>query len=629
MSSLDKPISPLRLRFLMGSVCIVVILIAWPRLSLGNPVSDFPLQPPDTSSPRATMDSFLNNMIAAHKQYLHYQKTYFEDPGWYHTKPVRAELGKALLFLTRATRCLDLSQVPPSLQKRLGFESTLLLKTIFDRISLPPLDSIPDAEEMILEDLSQWRVPNTDITIAKVFDGPHEGEYLFSPSTVDRLDEYYELVKPLPHKPGGWQGVYTLYTEVSGDIIPDKLVYKLPAWAKTRVFRHPLWKWCMAIFALLLAVYLLYKIFHFIRGRPGLTPLQAVLYRIIFPISLMVLGFSLDYLQFQIGFVGGIRQVLTKGLMAVTFFGASWTLILIGNIIAEGVISYPSITEKGLDAAMIRVVARIITFAVAAWVVVVGAQVIGIPLAPVLAGLGVGGLALALSAQPTVENFIGGMTLFADRPVRLGELVKFGDKFGEVEEIGVRSTRIRTLDRTLVTVPNAEFSKLHLENYSKRDMMWFHPRISLRLDTTPDQLRYILIEIRKILFSHPKVHQDPARIRFVEYGEYSLDLDVFAYIPVSDYGEYLEVAEDLYLRMIEVINQSGTGFAVPAHREYVEEMSPMDERRVREIEAEVEAWRESNSLFLPNFPEEKIRDLEGTLEYPPQGSPSKETERET
>ena len=109
---------------------------------------------------------------------------------------------------------------------------------------------------------------------------------------------------------------------------------------------------------------------------------------------------------------------------------------------------------------------------------------------------------MALSAQPTVENFIGGMTLFADRPVRLGELVRFGEQFGRVEEIGVRSTRIRTLDRTLVTVPNAEFSKLQLENYSKKDKMWFHPRIRLRLETTPDQLRYILVEIRKVLFTN-------------------------------------------------------------------------------------------------------------------------------
>ena len=194
------------------------------------------------------MDSFVSNMVAAHKQYLHYQKKYFEDPGWFHSKPVRAELDKALLFLTRATRCLDLSQIPPSLNKRLGFESTLLLKTIFDRISLPPIESIPNAEEMNQENLSRWRVPNTEITIAKVFDGPHEGEYLFAPSTVKRLEEYYELVKPLPHKPGGWQGVYTLYTEISGDLIPDKLVYKLPAWAKTRIFKHPLWKWCLAIF---------------------------------------------------------------------------------------------------------------------------------------------------------------------------------------------------------------------------------------------------------------------------------------------------------------------------------------------------------------------------------------------
>ena len=272
---------------------------------------------------------------------------------------------------------------------------------------------------------------------------------------------------------------------------------------------------------------------------------------------------------------------------------------------------------------MIRVVARIFSFAIAAWIIIIGTQTIGIPLTPVLAGLGVGGLALALSAQATVENFIGGMTLFADRPVRLGEMCKFGGRMGIVEEIGVRSTRLRTLDRTLITVPNAEFSKLHLENFSKRDKIWFHPRIRLRLDTTPDQLRYILVEIRKLLYAHPKVLRDPGRIRFVEFGTYSLDLEVFAYIDATDYGEYLEISEDVNLRIMEVITRAGTDLAVPAVLEYGIEAEPIDEQRIRDVEAEVQAWRETNSLYLPRFPEEKIDDLAGSLEYPPPGAPRK------
>ena len=149
-------------------------------------------------------------------------------------------------FVMRAARCLDLSEVPPTLVARVNLEATVLLKTIFDRISLPDLESIPDADQMKEQQLTRWRVPNTDITIAMVREGPRSGEFLFSPSTVDRLDEDYPKIKHLPHKPGGWVGFYTLYTEVSGRFIPDKVVHHLPQWAKTRVFNHPLWKWVVA-----------------------------------------------------------------------------------------------------------------------------------------------------------------------------------------------------------------------------------------------------------------------------------------------------------------------------------------------------------------------------------------------
>ena len=165
-------------------------------------------------------------------------------------------------------------------------------------------------------------------------------------------------------------------------------------------------------------------------------------------------------------------------------------------------------------------------------------------------------------------------------------MVKFGDQFGRVEEIGVRSTRIRTLDRTLVTVPNADFSKLQLENFTKRDRVWFHPRIRLRIGTTPDQLRYILVEIRKLLYAHPKVLRDPARIRFAQFGTYSLDLDIFTYIDVTDFGEYLGIAEDLNLRMMEVIKRAGSDLAMPVSRKFTEKGKGLDKKRIGEVEAE-------------------------------------------
>ena len=248
-------------------------------------------------------------------------------------------------------------------------------------------------------------------------------------------------------------------------------------------------------------------------------------------------------------------------------------------------------------------------------------QNLGVNVTGILAGLGIGGLAVALAAQKTVENLFGGMTLTLDQPVRVGDFCRFGDRIGTVEEIGLRSTRVRTLDRTVVTVPNGEFAGLQLENFSRRDRIWLHPTIGLRYETTPDQLRHVLVEIRKMLYAHPLVHPDPVRIRFVGFGAYSLDLEIFAYVRATDYGEFLAVQEDVYLRIMDIVAASGTGFAFPSQTTYFARDTGLDPARQRAAEAEVRAWREHRELYLPEFPPERVAALHATLEYPPAGSP--------
>ncbi len=246
----------------------------------------------------------------------------------------------------------------------------------------------------------------------------------------------------------------------------------------------------------------------------------------------------------------------------------------------------------------------------------------GVNVITVLAGLGVGGIAVALAAQKTVENFIGGITLYADQPVRVGEFCRFGATLGTVEEVGLRSTRVRTLDRTVVTIPNAEFSNLQIENFARRERIWYHPTISLRYETTPDQIRYVLVEVRRMLYAHPKVDSASARIRFAGFGSSSLDLEVFSYVNESDYGTYLEIAEDLNLRIMDIVAAAGSSFAFPSQTTYLEQGSGLDRDRARTAEAKVKEWRERHELCLPSFPREKIAELENTLDYPPDGSAS-------
>jgi MscS family membrane protein len=245
---------------------------------------------------------------------------------------------------------------------------------------------------------------------------------------------------------------------------------------------------------------------------------------------------------------------------------------------------------------------------------------LGFKVTTLLAGLGLGGLAVALAAQKSIENLIACLTLYGSAPVRIGDFCRYGDKIGVVEEIGLRATKIRSLDHTTVHIPNAAFVEIQLENFASREKIWFHPTLRLRVDTSADQLRYILVEIRKLLYAHPRVDNDPARIRFTGFGQASLDLEVFAYIRTPDYGESLEIAEDLNLRIMDIIKDAGSAIAIPAQTIFSEEGKFTDREAARAAEAKVKEWREANSVYLPRFSVKAINELNGTVEYPPKGS---------
>jgi MscS family membrane protein len=245
---------------------------------------------------------------------------------------------------------------------------------------------------------------------------------------------------------------------------------------------------------------------------------------------------------------------------------------------------------------------------------------VGVDITTGLAALGIGGLALALGAQKTIENFVGSVTLITDQPIRVGDFCKVGDTMGTVEKIGMRSTRIRTLDRTLVTIPNGEFSSSKIENFAHRDRFWFHPIISLRYESTPDQIRYLLVELRAILYAHPMVTSDPARVRFIELGADSINLEVFTYVKATTFDEFLEVKEDLLLRIMDIVGESGSGFAFPSQTIYFGKDTGISKDKSKKAEEKVREWKEKGDLQLPKFDPDRIKEIEDKLPYPPEGS---------
>jgi MscS family membrane protein len=199
----------------------------------------------------------------------------------------------------------------------------------------------------------------------------------------------------------------------------------------------------------------------------------------------------------------------------------------------------------------------------------VGLHQFGVSPTAALAGLGVGGIAVALAAQKTLENVIAGVSLIFDQAVRVGDTLKVGDTLGTVDEIGLRSTRIRTLDRTMVNVPNSQIASMSLETLSARDKFWFHPMIGLRYETTPEQLRAVVEGIHKLLAEHPSIDYGSLRVRFLCLGASSLDVEVFAYVFARDWSHFLELQEHLLLRVMEIIAAAGAQIAFPSQTLYM------------------------------------------------------------
>ena len=195
---------------------------------------------------------------------------------------------------------------------------------------------------------------------------------------------------------------------------------------------------------------------------------------------------------------------------------------------------------------------------------------LGVNISTLLAGLGIGGLALALALQKPLEDMMGALTLFSQAPIRVGDFCRYGDIRGIVEDIGLRTTRIRTLANTLVSIPNSRIAHVEIENYSARKKVHFKPVIRLRYGTSPAQISAVLDGIKNVLTSNKKVLDDPFRVRFTDFADDAILIKVHAYIDTDNVPEFLEISEELNLEIMKAVHAAGAAFALPEQSIYLE-----------------------------------------------------------
>jgi MscS family membrane protein len=287
------------------------------------------------------------------------------------------------------------------------------------------------------------------------------------------------------------------------------------------------------------------------------------------PLALVASPFLIRFMIARIFALPGAPALMLRGVFAVIgYVGLMWLVAQLLTKIGELVVKLGFREARPLKKQLVRVIFRIATIVVVTGIAITAAQRLGVPVAGLIAGVGVGGLAIALAAQSTLENFIGGIILYADQPVRVGDICKFGSRRGTVEDVGLRSTRIRTIDKTRVTVPNADFAKMQLENLSERDRVLLREQINLRYETTLDQLRSVMSSIEAMLRSHDEIDEERLRVRLNGIGEDGFEIELYCYAITDAWPEFTRIREDVLLKAMEIIEGSGTRLALPTEIHY-------------------------------------------------------------
>jgi MscS family membrane protein len=259
------------------------------------------------------------------------------------------------------------------------------------------------------------------------------------------------------------------------------------------------------------------------------------------------------------------------GLLLVAFF---WALFRVVDVVAEGLRISRWSQDHSASRALIPLGTRVAKVGLAAASVVTLLAELGYPVASLLAGLGIGGLAVALAARSTLENLFGAFSIGADQPFREGDVVKVEDFVGTVEAVGLRSTRIRTLDRTLISLPNGKLADMKVESLSARDRIRLACTVGLVYETTAQQMRAVLGGLESVLRKHPKIWPDSVVVRFKELAASSLDIEVMAWFLTRDWGEFQSIRQEILLQFMEVVAAAGTSFAFPTQTVHVAADTP-------------------------------------------------------
>lgn len=515
----------------------------------------------------------------------------------------------------KAARYLD-TRLPPTRAEELARE----LKVLLDRglsVDLNRLSRKPEGEQDVrygrdheLVGTIETESGKLDVVLVRVHYGDQPPVWLFSPETLREVPSVHEEYEP----------------SVVERLLPDSVTRGYGA-------SYRWWTWLVLVALTLIAVLVSVVVTRALRllarialrrvTRGRASGRWTALFR---PARWLVFGLVLaavsgSFLTLRQRYLGG-RAATFLVIGSMTWMGVAVLATLVGKWAR-------TLEQQGTSerVALVRLTGRLLQFLAVVVGVLVFLRTVGINLTPVLAGLGVGGIAVALASQKTLENLFGGMIVIGDSPIRIGNFCRVGTILGTVEDIGLRSTRIRTLARTIVSIPNADLASQSIENFATRDKLLFNHSVTLRYETTPDQLRHVITQARTLLYEHAAIEPASARVRLLRLAPSGLEVELFAYVAVTDYDEYLAIQEDILLRLMDAVAASGTALAFPSQALYLSRDGGIDREKAAAAVEAVRAWRERGELPFPDLAPAEKANLLGRIEYPPRESVSRKGDR--
>ena len=515
----------------------------------------------DTSSPRATLKTFLSSVDKYMDLSLDATISYADSDRFYQNdreKRLNAQAGRQFVA---ALETLDLSELPSGFRRVLAIESLVRMTDVIARIDIPLLSDVPDHEAMKIAGESIWRIPNTRIEIALVTDGARAGEYLFSARTVANLADIHQRVAYHPPKQVSVKryldglSPYTTDTTlhdlwrnsaVTFGVLPERWSFEMPDWLKAHFLGATIWQWISILFIEVVGFSLIFMSWR-ISGRLGAPrKMRVFTTALFFMVYALVATTLLEILQ--IG--GSLLYVVGLASVVLLYLAAIWTAFAGANAIAEEIIKRQKLRTGGVDSQLIRLGARLIALTIAVLLVIRGTSELGFPAYSMLTGFGVTGLAIALAAKDTLSNLLGSIAIMFEKPFRSHDWIKVGDAEGTVERVGFRSTRIRTFEDSVISIPNNLIVNTMVDNLGVRGRRRQHFTIGLPYETPLENVRSFIGGAHNVVANHPMTVPEDCYVHLNQLGADDMVVLIHFHLRVLTYEAELEERENILFDLL-------------------------------------------------------------------------------